>query len=146
VEVEDMPTITVTHERDHQFRIDVRGHQLRVDQPQRDADVPEAGPTPTELFVTSLAACVGHYAAAFLRRHELPYQGLRVDCDWVMRAAQPARVSRVALRVTPPGEVPEQLRVALQEAMEHCTVHESLRQPPAVTVGLVQAAAELARS
>lgn len=140
-----MATVTVLHERDHQFRIEVRGHQLRVDQPRRGSDVPEAGPTPTELFVTSLAACVGHYATSFLRRHELAYQGLRVDCDWMMRAAEPARVSRVQLRVTPPGEVPEQLRAAMHEAMEQCTVHNSLRQPPAVTVSLAQVPAVPAR-
>jgi uncharacterized OsmC-like protein len=131
-----MATVTVTHQAGDQFRIDIRGHQLWVDQPHRDAE--EAGPTPTELFVTSLAACVGHYAASFLRRHELAYRGLRVECDWAMRAAQPARVGRIRLRVMPPGEVPEPQRAALHEAMEQCVVHNSLRQPPAVTVSLAE--------
>jgi uncharacterized OsmC-like protein len=130
----------VTHQTGNQFEIDVRGHQVWVDQPRReDRGSGEAGPTPTELFVASLAACVGYYAAAFLRRQGLPYQGLRVDCDWAMRASQPARVGRVELRVTPPGAVPAELRAALHAAMEECTVHNSLRQPPPVTVSLVEA-------
>jgi uncharacterized OsmC-like protein len=132
-----MATVTVTHQDGDRFQIDVRGHRLWVDQPHRDAA--EAGPTPTELFVTSLAACVGHYAMAFLRRHELAYRGLRVECDWAMRAGRPARVGRLGLRVTPPGEVPAELRDGLREAMAHCTVHSSLRQPPMVTIDLAEA-------
>lgn len=132
-----MATITVTQQAEDQFRIDVRGHQLLVDQPHRDGD--EAGPSPTELFVASLAACVGHYAVGFLRRHKLAHTGLRVDCDWAMLAAQPARVGRIRLRVVPPSGVPAELHAGLREAMEHCTVHNTLRQPPPVTVTLVDA-------
>ena len=39
------------------YTISVRGHVLRVDQPT-DAGGGDTGPTPTELFVASLAACV----------------------------------------------------------------------------------------
>ena len=133
-----MATVTVTNLGEDQFRIDVRGHQLWVDQPQRTAQ--EAGPSPTELFVASLAACVGHYAAAFLRRNELAYRGLRVRCDWALRAAQPVRVGRITLQVVPPDEVPEPLRAGLREAVEQCAVHNSLRQPPQVTVELAEPA------
>jgi uncharacterized OsmC-like protein len=130
-----MATITVTHLGGDRFRAGVRGHQVVVDQPHRDGGS-EAGPSPTELFVTSLATCVGYYAARFLRRNDLPYDGLRVDCDWTMLAARPARVSRVRLAVTTPGEVPADLREPLREAMDECTVHNSLRHPPQVVLTL----------
>jgi uncharacterized OsmC-like protein len=132
-----MATIRVTHLAEGRFRVDVRGHQLLVDQPRRDGG--EAGPSPTELFVSSLAACVGHYAAGFLRRHGLADDGLRVECDWTMLAAQPARVGRIRLSVAPPAPVPGELRAGLLEAMEHCTVHNTLRRPPPVTVTLTDA-------
>lgn len=126
-----MATVTVTHLDADQFKIDVRGHRVLVDQVHKDSD--EAGPTPTELFVASLAACVGHYAERFLRRHELSRDGLRVDCDWTMLAANPPRVGRIALTVTPPEGLPDHLQAGLREAIEHCTVHNSLRFPPQVT-------------
>lgn len=129
-----MAKFTVTHLAGDRFQIDVRGHQLLVDQPHRDEE--EAGPSPTELFVASLAACVGHYAGRFLRRNQQPYEGLQVDCDWTMRADEHARVSRVAVHVTTPAPVPESLRDGLRAAMESCTVHNSLHQPPQVTIGL----------
>jgi uncharacterized OsmC-like protein len=134
-----MSTITVTHLDEDRFRIDVRGHHLLVDQIGPDSE--DVGPNPTELFVASLTACVGHYAARFLRRHGLPHTGLRVDCDWLMLAAEPARVGRVRLRVSTPEPVPEELRATMSAAVEHCTVHNSLRQPPQVTISLADVAA-----
>jgi uncharacterized OsmC-like protein len=131
-----MATIAVTHLAEDRFRIEVRGHELVVDQPGRDRD--EAGPSPVELFVSSLAACVGHYGARFLRSRGVPYDGLRVECDWSMLAATHARVGRVRLRVTPPAQLPAELHAPLQEAMEHCTVHNSLRQPPQVTITMAE--------
>jgi putative redox protein len=125
-----MARFAVTQVGVDRFQIDVRGHQLLVDQPRRDGE--EAGPSPTELFVASLAACTGHYAAGYLRRHQLPSDGLRVDCEWTMLAADHARVGRVVLRVTAP--VPGELQTGFREAVEHCTVHNSLRRPPQVTI------------
>jgi len=62
--------IAVTHVSGDRFAIQVRGHRLVVDQPVADGGQ-DAGPTPTELFVGSLAACVAFYARRFLARHDL---------------------------------------------------------------------------
>jgi putative redox protein len=129
-----MARVSTTHVADDQFHIDIRGHKLTVDQPHPD----EAGPSPTELFVASLAACVGHYAVRFLRAHSLPYEGLRVACDWKLLAVEHARVSRVRMEVSTPEPVPAELRDGMQEAMDHCTVHNSLRQPPQVVISLLE--------
>lgn len=131
-----MAAITVTSLGEDRFTINVRGHELLVDQPHRDET--ELGPSPTELFVTSLAACVGHYATRFLRRRELAYTGLRVSCEWTMLAAQPARVGRIRLQVVPPAVVPPQLQKSMQEAIEQCTVHNSLRRPPEITITVAE--------
>jgi DNA-binding FrmR family transcriptional regulator len=56
-----MPTLNVTHQTGDQFQLQVRGHRLLCDQPLADGGT-DQGPTPTELFVASLAACVGFYA------------------------------------------------------------------------------------
>src|SRR5439155_5370170 len=76
-----MAHLDVWHATGDRFLIDVRGHDLLVDQPI-DAGGGDVGPTPTELFVASLAACIGFYAGRFLRRHELPVEGLRVSADF----------------------------------------------------------------
>ena len=57
-----MPTVTVTHDVGDRFDIAIRGHVVHVDQPESDGGS-DTGPTPTELFVASLASCVAFYAA-----------------------------------------------------------------------------------
>src|SRR6266496_433693 len=58
--------LAVTHLHTDAYEIDIRGHRLTVDQPV-EAGGANLGPTPTELFAASLAACVGFYAGRFLR-------------------------------------------------------------------------------
>ena len=134
--------ITVTHEHGDRMGIRVRGHDLVTDQPISDGG-DDAGPTPTELFVAGLAACVGFYAERFLRRHGTD-AGLSVTCDFAMSADRPSRVASVDLRIDVPGQLREDLREALLRAVDHCTVHNSLRTPPAVRVEIRDGAAALA--
>lgn len=123
--------ITVNYETGDRLRIGVRGHQLIADQPAEDGGA-DSGPTPTELFVASLAACIAHYAQRFLRRHGLPTEGLSVRCDYSW-AANPHRVGAIDLVVTAPGLV-DSKREAFSRVIEHCTVHTSIVSPPAINI------------
>src|SRR6266508_5013874 len=58
--------LAATHLHGDAYEIQIRGHRLTVDQPV-EAGGANLGPTPTELFAASLAACVGVYAGRFLR-------------------------------------------------------------------------------
>ena len=119
------------------FVIDVRAHFLTVDQPYADGGQ-DLGPTPTELFVASLAGCVGFHAERFLRRHDIAPEGLRVECEFEM-GERPARVERIDLTLRLPPGFPESRRAALMAVVEHCTVHNSLTRPPKVRIELAQA-------
>lgn len=120
------------HEAGDRFRVAVGAHEIVVDQPVA-AGGGDAGPTPTELFVASLAACVGFYARRFLARHSLADGALAVSCSFAM-SADHARVARIAVRVEVPGGVPANVRSALARVVEHCTVHNSIRQAPDVEI------------
>ncbi|GAA4039106.1 OsmC family protein [Nonomuraea soli] len=106
------------------FDIDIRDHVVRTDQPRLDS-----GPTPVELFVGALASCVALYAVRYLRRRQLP-SGLSVTARYEM-ADNPQRVGRIDLEVHAPG-LPPGLRRSFEAVIEHCTVHNSLRQPAEV--------------
>ena len=133
-------TIRVTHQGGDRLLIGVRGHELHSDQPVADGGE-DTAPTPTELFVTSLAACVAFYAERFLRRHGLSTDRLVVTCKYAW-AANPTRIGAIDLTVEAPALPPRQLE-AFSRVIEHCTVHNTLRQPPEVRthVSLVQVAA-----
>ena len=74
--------ITVSHVGGDRLRIAIRGHELFADQPVEDGGG-DTAPTPTELFLGSLAACVEFCAERFLRRHGLGTHGLSVGCEYV---------------------------------------------------------------
>jgi putative redox protein len=123
--------IAVTYAGGDRLQIEVRGHELSADQPVEDGGV-DSAPTPTELFLASLAACVAFYAERFLRRHNLGTEGLRVGCTYAW-AENPHRVGEIELTVDAPG-VPAAKREAFTRVIEHCTVHNTLAHPPEVRI------------
>jgi uncharacterized OsmC-like protein len=134
-----MPNLSVTHQTADRFELQVRGHRLLCDQPLADGG-DDQGPTPTELFVGSLAACVAFYARRFLARHDLDTTGLRVEAAYTMSPDRPARVDTITLRLLLPQPLEENRRRALLAVVDHCTVHNSLRTPPEVRITLAEPA------
>ncbi len=130
----DQTQMLVTHDAGDRFAIEIRGHTVVVDQPE-DIGGDDEGPTPTELFVASLAGCVGFYVRRYLARHRLDATGLRVEVAWDM-ASKPSRVGEVTLRVVVPAGVPEERRAGLLAQASHCTVHNTLHRPPPVAIEL----------
>jgi putative redox protein len=123
--------ITVTYGGGDRLRIDVRGYVLGADQPVEDGGE-DTAPTPTELFVASLAACVAFYAERFLRRHKLSTEGLKVSCAYGW-AENPHRVGEIDLTVEAPG-ITAGKNEAFTRVIEHCTVHNTLEHPPEVRI------------
>jgi uncharacterized OsmC-like protein len=117
------------------YEVTVRGHRLVVDQPA-DAGGQDSGPTPTELFVASLASCAAFYAGRFLTRHGYSRDGLAVSAGYEMASDRPARVRNVRLIVRVPAGLPPERWAALRAVASHCTVHNTLTSPPSVIIDL----------
>ena len=117
------------------FSIQVGAHRLLVDQPA-DAGGQDAGPTPTELFVASLAACTAHYAYAYLHHHGLPDTGIAVACGFEWSAGPPARVATIELELRLPDGLPEERRAAVLRAASRCAVHSSIEHGVEVNLHL----------
>jgi putative redox protein len=130
-------SLTARHLGGDRFAVDVRAHTITVDQPT-DAGGEDAGPTPTELFVAGLASCVAFYARRYLERHRVPGDGLSVVCDYAV-GGRPARITELAIRITPPAGLPPERREAFLAVASHCTVHNTLAEPPPVKITLVPA-------
>jgi putative redox protein len=130
-----MTAIHVTHLDKTRYRVLVGRHSLTIDQPLT-AGGDDRGPTPVELFAASLAACVEHYAGSYLARHGLSSEGLVVDSDFVMADDRPPRVASVSVSITPPPRLSETRKAGLLAVASHCTVHNAIRQPPAVDISL----------
>ena len=131
--------LRVDHEAGDRFRIAIRQHTLCVGQPEVGGGE-DTAPTPTELFVASLASCVAFYARGFLSRHGLPVEGLSVSAEFGM-ASRPARVGEVTLQMRVPAGLAPAHEAALRVVASHCTVHNTLLQPPPVRIELAAVAA-----
>ena len=117
------------------YEIAVRGHRIVVDQPQ-DAGGADSGPTPTELFVASLASCVAYYAGRYLTRHGCERTGLTVSASFELATDRPARVRSVTITVKVPTGLPESRWPAFEAVVRHCTVHNTLHNPPEIRIDL----------
>lgn len=122
--------IVARHRGGHRFAIQVRGHELTVDQPS-SAGGGDAGPSPTELLIASLVGCVAHYGHLFLARHGLPEE-LEAEGDWWVDLGA-ERVTRAVIRVAAPP-LPPELEKSFQMALGHCLVHNTLRHEPDVAI------------
>lgn len=131
-----MTTLRVDHLGGDRYGITIRGHWLVSDQPGAGGDDEDQGPTPTELFVAGLASCAAFYVGRFLRRHTPTENGFAVECGFRMSESPPSRVASIELKVVLEESVSDDLRAAVSRVAEHCTVHNSLVNPPSVTISV----------
>lgn len=126
--------VRVRHVGGDRFAVDVRNHTVLVDQPL-EAGGTDTAPTPTELFIAGLASCVAFYARRYAARHHFAPDGLEVAVRYEL-GGRPARVSRITIDVTPPTALPAARRDAFLAVASHCTVHNTLTEPPTIEVAL----------
>ena len=127
--------VHVTHLGGDAFAIDLGRHRVVVDQPV-GAGGDDTGPTPTDLFVGSVASCAAFFAGRFLRRHVAAGTSFDVDCVFETSEERPARVREIRLVVDVDAPLGDEVRAGLLRAVEHCTVHNSLRTAPEIAVSV----------
>lgn len=129
--------VTVNHLGSVQFEVKARQHTLVCDQPAENGGYDE-GMTPPELLLASLATCAGFYAAAYLKKHKLAESGttVRVTAE---KAKAPARLDNFQIEIEIPVELSEQHRKGVEDAVHHCLIHNTLLNPPKITLGITTA-------
>ncbi|MFO0707802.1 MAG: OsmC family protein [Nitrospira sp.] len=109
-------------------------HRIVTDQPTEDGGQ-DAGMSPVELFVGSVASCVGYFVGQFCARHHIDREGLAVEAEWEM-AEGPHRVGKIALAIRLPHRLSPDLKERLLKVAHGCTVHQSLTVAPSVEIQL----------
>jgi uncharacterized OsmC-like protein len=126
--------LTIAFQGGARFDITSRRHTIITDQPTEDGGA-DAGMSPVELFVGSLASCVGYFVGRYCARHKIPSEGLTIDAEWSM-AEQPHRVGAVSLRINLPVSLEPAQRERLLKVAHGCTVHQSLAVTPTLNIAL----------
>ena len=125
--------ITVEHLGSVQFEIKTRGHKLVSDQPLENGGFDE-GMTPPELLLASLGSCAGYYAAQYLRKNKIAYEGtrIRVSCEKVKDPLP--RLTNFVIEVGTLVELAKEHRKGVEKEVEHCLVHNTLLHRPKITL------------
>jgi uncharacterized OsmC-like protein len=126
--------LAVRHLGDDRFAIQIRDHTITVDQPLEEGGE-DTAPTPTELFIGGLAACVAFYGRRYCARHDIDPDGLAVRASFAV-GGRPARVTAIDLEITPPAQLPGDRRDGFLAVSSHCTVHNTLSDAPAPRITL----------
>jgi uncharacterized OsmC-like protein len=125
-------TLEVQYKGGARFDVTSGAHTLVTDQPVADGGG-DAGMSPVELFVGSLASCVAYFVGRYCVRHQIPCEGFTVEAEWSY-AEQPHRVGAVELRVNMPSALTPEQQDKLLKVAHGCTVHQSIAVPPKVGI------------
>lgn len=126
--------LTAAYHGGTRYDITCGKHRVIADQPAVDGGQ-DAGMSPVELFVGSVAGCVAYFVGRFCARHSISCEGLVVDADWAM-AEQPHRVGRIDLAIHLPHRITAEQRDRLLKVAHGCTVHQSVAIAPRVDIKL----------
>jgi putative redox protein len=124
--------VLVEHLGAVQFEIKARQHKIACDQPPENGGFDE-GMTPPELLLASLGSCVGFYAAQYLKKYKLASEGTRVRVT-ADKVTDPARMDNFLIEVEIPSAVGDQHRNGIEEAINHCLIHNTLLHPPKIAL------------
>ena len=131
--------ITLRYKGGKQFEATARGHAILSDQPFEN-DGADAGMTPPEWFLASLAACAGYYAAEYLNARGLPSEKLEIRAT-ALKGDRPARLASIDIDVTAPG-LNKRHRDGILRAVDVCLLKNTLLLPPKVEVRVTGVAVE----
>ena len=116
---------------DSKFEVAARGQSAICDQP-RDNGGADAGMSPPEFLLASLASCSAYYAAQYLKTRGLPAAGLEVQVK-ARKALQPARLADFRIDVAAPG-LDNRHHAGMLRAVKTCLIHNTLLSAPAIEV------------
>ena len=121
----------------------VRNHVIHTDQPAPAGA--DSGPSPFDLFLASIATCMGFYALRFCQERSLSTEGLGVSLEPI-RAVAGGPVTTIDVQLQLPGHFPAKYADALKRAVDHCAVKRHLLTPPEFRLQVVEKDATFALS
>ena len=93
--------VTAEYLDNSRFEVQARRHRSISDQPI-DNGGSDAGMTPPEFLLASLASCAAYYAVQYLKTRQLSSAKLKVRVS-AEKAQQPARLARFRIEITAAG-------------------------------------------
>lgn len=120
--------------KNFKFQVKIREHEIILDQPEPKGT--DSGPTPSEVFMSSIGTCALYYMVNFLKRHNIQTDGIQVEVDWE-RFSNPDRYDNISLKVNFPKEIPERLKTPAVKVAEGCIVRQTIKNQPTIHIEVI---------
>jgi putative redox protein len=114
-----------------------RGHVIHTDQPNPYGE--DSAMAPYDLFMASIATCMGFYALRFCQERSISTEGLALTLT-TERDPERKRVRAVRVELRTPEDFPEKYEAAIVRAMDQCAVKKAIAEPPQFELTVVPAA------
>jgi putative redox protein len=133
--------VLIRYKEGVRFEVEARGHRVVCDQPLDNGGT-NAGMTPPEFLLASLATCAGFYAAQYLRTRKLDATGLKVRVT-AEKALGPARLASFRIEIDVPNLTDQRHKEGVLRAAKACLIHNTLMAPPQIELVVNAEAATL---
>jgi putative redox protein len=108
-------------------------HTVRTDQPSPVGN--DAAPSPFDLFLASIATCMGFYALRFCQERNIANDGLSLSLAPIRdETGKHVTTARVTLQL--PKAFPAKYHDAIRRAVDHCSVKRHMLEPPAFEISI----------
>ena len=132
---EDIDAMVVKISRITGLKLKVEVEGFEIVSGQIDDKSPKEGPSPGSLMAASLGLCAGLYAGWYLKRHNIPDEGLTVEVD-TLDEKEPSRVGTFNVRVNLKADLSPEARVGLLASVNRCYVGNTLKGNPDINYEL----------
>lgn len=131
-----MAPVIVRSEENYRTTIQIRDHIVVADEPLQDGGTDE-GPTPLEIFVGTVGACIAVTTRAYARRKNWPLEGISVEVemqrykgeDYPGYSGEAPYVHEVREKIRFEGPLTDEQRERLRVIAGKCPVHIVLENP-----------------
>ncbi len=131
-----MTPIIVRSEHGYQTAINIRDHTVIADEPLHDGGT-DTGPTPLEIFVGTLGACIAVTTRAYAQRKNWPLEGISVELemerfkreDYPSYTGDAPFVHQIRECIRFEGPLSDDQKERLMKIAGKCPVHVVLENP-----------------
>ncbi|MFC1520924.1 OsmC family protein [Elusimicrobiota bacterium] len=130
-----MDLISVEQENGTKVNVSIRKHGFSSDMSSQDGGEDRA-PSPAELLVGSLGACIAMVINRYCVAHKYDSEGINVSLTFELDK-DPKRIKAITADVELPKNFPQDRRDAVKRVIETCPIHNTLHNPPQIDVEVV---------
>lgn len=94
------------------------------------------GPNPLEIFLASLAGCIGVYSKNYLSRHAIGFKRLKIMAEAQFTTESPACLKDIVVKVDTDAQLADKKDVFLR-FISNCPVHNTLLQAKEAKINLI---------